>query len=282
MSKGIIYILLAVLAFAIMNAMAKQLSGLHPMQIVFLRAFGTFVFIFPYMLWHRVPVVGENVGMLVARALVGIVSLATFFICLQRIPLASAVSMRYLGPVFGAIMAFYFLKEKINSWQWLSFLISFSGVLVIKGFDLRIDYLSLILILTSALFLGTVFVIIRYLSTREHYLTIINYFMVVSMLLGLCFVNRWRMPVGDEWPAVLGIGVFGLIGQVFMTKAYQLVEASVLAPFKYAGLIYALFIGYFFFKETFTLLPLIGIALIVLGMLLNIYGKRKSISRSSA
>ncbi len=260
-----------------MNAMAKQLSNLHPMQVVFLRALGTFVFIFPYMLWHKVSIIGKNVGMLTARALVGIVSLATFFICLQRIPLASAVSMRYLGPVFGAIMAYYFLKEKINNWQWLSFVISFSGVLVIKGFDLRIDYLSLVLVLTSALFLGTVFVIIRYLSTREHYLTIINYFMVVSMLLGVCFINRWRMPGGDEWPAVIGSGVFGLIGQVFMTKAYQLVEASVLAPFKYAGLIYALIIGYFFFQETFTLMPLLGIGLIVLGMLLNIYGKRQQL-----
>ena len=253
--------------------MAKQLSDLHPMQVVFLRALGTFVFIFPYMLWQRVPIVGQNVGMLVARALIGIVSLATFFICLQRIPLASAVSIRYLGPVFAAVLAYYFLREQINRWQWLSFVISFTGVLVVKGFDLRIDYLSLALILTSALFLGTVFVIIRYLSTREHYLTIINYFMVVSMLLGLCFVSRWRMPEGDEWPAVVGIGIFGLIGQVFMTKAYQITEASVLAPFKYAGLVYALIIGYVFFGESFTLLPMIGMALIIAGMLLSIYGK---------
>lgn len=258
-----------------MNAMAKDLSGLHPMQIVFFRALGTFVFIFPYMLYHRVPVVGKHVGVLIARALVGIVSLATFFICLQRIPLASAVSIRYLGPVFGAVLAFYFLRERINNWQWFSFLISFSGVIVIKGFDLRIDYLSLALILTSAVFLGTVFVLIRYLSTREHYLTIINYFMVFCILLGLCFVSAWRMPAPEQWPAVIGIGIFGLIGQVFMTKAYQITEASVLAPFKYAGLIYALLIGYFFFDESFTLLPMIGIGLIVAGMLLNIYGKRQ-------
>ena len=258
-----------------MNAMAKDLSDLHPMQVVFFRALGTFAFIFPYMLWHRIPIVGTHVGMLIARALVGIVSLATFFICLQRIPLASAVSIRYLGPIFGAVLAFYFLREKINAWQWFSFVISFSGVVVIKGFDLRIDYLSLALILTSALFLGTVFVIIRYLSTREHYLTIINYFMVVSMVLGLAFLKFWRMPNTEEWPAVIGIGIFGLIGQVFMTKAYQLTEASVLAPFKYAGLIYALIIGYAYFGETFTLLPLLGIGLILAGMLLSIYGKRQ-------
>lgn len=259
--------------------MAKDLSAMHPMQIVFFRALGTFVFIFPYMLLYRVPLIGQNVGVLIARSLVGIVSLGTFFVCLQRIPLASAVSLRYLGPIFGAVLAFYFLRERINRWQWFSFLVSFSGVLVIKGFDLRIDYLSLGLALISAFSLGTVFVIIRYLSTREHYLTIINYFMVCSMLVGLFFVGSWRMPLADEMPGVIGIGIFGLIGQVFMTKAYQITEASVLAPFKYAGLIYALILGYFFFGETFTLLPMIGIGLIVAGMLLNIYGKRLNTTR---
>ena len=82
------------------------------------------------------------------------------------------------------------------------------------------------------------------------------------------------MPNTEEWPAVIGIGIFGLIGQVFMTKAYQLTEASVLAPFKYAGLIYALIIGYAYFGETFTLMPLLGIGLILAGMLLSIYGKQ--------
>ena len=88
------------------------------------------------------------------------------------------------------------------------------------------------------------------------------------------------MPVDAEWPAVLSIGVFGLIGQVFMTKAYQIAEASVLAPFKYAGLIYALAFGYFFFEETFSFLPMLGIGLIVAGMLLNLYGKRQQTNAS--
>lgn len=249
---------------------------MHPMQVVFFRAFGTFVFIFPYILYRKIGIIGNNPKLLLARSLVGVVSLSTFFIAIQRIPLGSAVSIRYLGPIFGAVLAYFYLKEKISSWQWLSFVIAFSGVIVIKGFDLRIDYISLGLVLTSAFFLGMVFVLIRFLSDKESYLTIINYFMITCMLAGLCFFNHWRMPLEQEWGAVLGIGVFGLIGQVLMTKAFRYSEASVLAPFKYMELVYALIMGYVFFGETYALLPLLGIILIVIGMVMNIYGKAKA------
>ncbi len=275
MTRGIALILLATFAFAIMNALAKELSTFHPLQVVFFRAFGTFVFIFPYMLYRKVSIVGKHPKMLALRAIVGVVSLATFFMAVQRIPLGSAISIRYLGPIFGAMLAAYFLKEKITLWQWLSFAVGFSGVIVLKGFDLRIDYYSLGLLIISAIFVGMVFVLIRYLSTREHYLTIINYFMVVSISVSLCFMANWRMPVGIEWWSVIGIGLFGLVGQVTMTQAFRTEETSALAPFKYMELVWALFLGFFFFKETYEWLPFLGILLIIAGMLLNVFGKNK-------
>jgi len=277
-TKGITFILLATLSFAIMNVLAKNLSELPAMQVVFFRTFGTFIFIFPYMIYRRVNIIGNHPKYLVLRGIVGVISLSTFFIALQRIPLGSAISIRYLGPIFGAMLAAYFLKEKINWKQWLSFAIAFSGVVVLKGFDIRIDFISLGLLIISALFVGMVFVLIRYLGTREHYLTIINYFMLISIVVSLFFIKSWRMPLAEEWNSVLGIGIFGLIGQVFMTKAFQTEETSVLAPFKYMELVYALIMGFFFFGETYSFLPFLGILLIIIGMVMNVFAKKKSIS----
>ena len=268
--------LIATFAFAIMNTMAKELSSFHPMQVVFFRALGTFVFIFPYMLYRKVNIIGNHPKWLFLRGFVGVISLGTFFMALQSMPLGSAVSIRYLGPIFGTILAFYFLKEKVNGLQWLSFAIAFSGVLVIKGFDIRIDYFSLSLVLISAVFIGMVFVLIRYLSSREHYLTIINYFMVVAILASLLFLTYWRLPVGQEWLPVISIGILGLIGQVFMTQAFQTEETSVLAPFKYMELVWALILGFSFLGETYDWLPFAGIVLIILGMIMNLYGKGKN------
>lgn len=278
MTQGIRYILFATLAFAIMNAMAKELSEFHPLQVVFFRSIGTWIFIFPYMLYHKIPVRGTHVKPLIARGILGVLSLACFFIAVQRIPLGSAISIRYLGPIFGAGLAYYYLKEKVNWIQWLSFAVAFSGVIVLKGFDIRIDFLSLSLLLASAIFVGGVFVLIRYLSNKEHFLTIINYFMMSALLLSVCFVQYWRWPISHEWLPVCGIGMSGLIGQIYMTKAFETEDTSVLAPFKYMELIYAILMGYFLFGESYELLPMIGILLIIGGMLTNVWAKGKVIT----
>ncbi|MEM9261787.1 MAG: DMT family transporter, partial [Bacteroidota bacterium] len=183
-SRGILFILLATLSFSVMNVLAKDLSELHPMQVVFFRTLGTFAFIFPYMLYHGISVIGHQPMWLSLRALVGVISLSTFVLALQTVPLGSAISIRYLGPIFGSGLAWYFLRERIYPGQWLSFLLAFSGVLVLKGFDWRIDAYNLVLLLISAFFVGAVFVLIRFLTAREHFLTIINYFMVFGMVAG--------------------------------------------------------------------------------------------------
>ena len=277
MKKGIVFIMIATLSFAIMNTLAKVLSDFHPMQVVFFRAFGSAIFIWPFMVYRKISFIGNNPKFLFLRGFLGVTSLATFFIVIQRIPLGSAISIRYLGPLFGAALAYYFLREKINIKQILSFAIAFSGVIVLKGFDVRIDNLSLILIIISAVLVGGIFVLLRYLGNKEHFLTIINYFMTMAILCSLFFISEFRLPNSIEWISVVGIGITGLIGQIFMTKAFQLEEASVLAPFKYMELIYALIIGLYWFDETYTVLAFLGIIMILAGMMMNLYFKDKPV-----
>jgi len=117
---------------------------------------------------------------------------------------------------------------------------------------------------------------VRYLGPKEHALTIINYFMVASILGSLFFIEHWRMPIGQEWLWVSAIGVFGLIGQVFMTRAFQLADTNTIAPFKYMELVYALILGLVFLKEEHTSIALIGMTLIIIGMVLNVLIKNRA------
>ena len=103
--------LIAAFAFSWMNLMAKYLQDFHPIQVVFFRAFGTFVFIFPYMIYKKIPVIGKNVFWLSARGFLSFISLVLFFKVVQDIPLGSAVALRYTAPIFSVILAFFFLKE---------------------------------------------------------------------------------------------------------------------------------------------------------------------------
>ncbi len=267
--------LIATFAFAWMNLMAKYLKDFHPMQVVFFRAMGTFVFIFPYMIVKKVPIIGKHVFLLSTRGLLSFVSLAFFFKVVQDIPLGSAVALRYTAPIFSVVLAFFFLKENVKFWQWMSLIIAITGAFVMKGVDFRIDTNSFILIMLSSLFVGAVFVIVRYLGSKEHYLTIINYFMMFSIIGSLFFIHTWRMPIGEEWLWICLIGTLGLAGQVFLTKSFQLAEASTVAPIKYMELVYALIFGFLLFNESYGFWPIVGMLLVVLGMVLNIWIKRK-------
>ncbi|MFC4634870.1 DMT family transporter [Dokdonia ponticola] len=275
MIRGIVYMLIAAFTFAWMNLLAKYLQDFHPLQVVFFRATGTFVFIFPYMLYKKVPVIGTNVFWLSLRGVLSFVSLALFFKVVQDIPLGSAVALRYTAPIFSVILAYFFLKEKVKFWQWICLVLSLVGAFIMKGVDFRIDTLSFVLIMFSSLLVGGVFAIVRYLGSREHYLTIINYFMVFSIVGSLFFIQYWRMPVGNEWWWVCGIGVLGLIGQVFLTRSFQLADTSTVAPIKYMELVYALLFGFFLFGESYSFWPIFGMTLVVLGMLLNVWIKRR-------
>lgn len=266
---------IAAFAFAWMNLLAKYLKDFHPLQVVFFRAIGTFIFIFPYMIVKRVPIIGTNVLWLSMRGILSFTSLALFFLVIQRIPLASTVALRYTAPIFGVVFAYFLLKERVRPWQWGALLISLAGAFLMKGVDLRIDTLSFILIMLSSVLVGGVFTIVRYLGSREHFLTIINYFMVFAIAGSLFFVAHWRMPIGQEWYWVCSIGVLGMIGQLFLTRSFQLAETNIVAPIKYMELVYALLFGFFLFGEAYGVWSIVGMLLLVFGMLFNIWLKRK-------
>lgn len=264
-----------------MNVLAKDLSDLHTMQVVFFRTAGTVVFILPYMLYKKISIIGNNPKLLALRSIIGFISLSAFFWAIQRTPLGPAISIRYLGPIFGSYFAYLFLKEKVSSAQGVSFAIAFSGVIILKGFDLRIDNLSLALLLTSAILVGIVFVLVRYLTSTEHPLTIINYFILFSAIISFFSFPLWTWPAPDQYFSAVTIGIFGLLGQVFMTYAFKLEETSIVAPFKYMELVWVLIISYFIFGEKHSLEAFLGMVLIVAGMLLNVYFKSKHSSKSN-
>lgn len=186
-----------------------------------------------------------------------------------------AVSIRYISPIFGAIFALLLLKENIKHLQWFCFALAFLGVLILKGFDDHINGLGLLLALLSALFTGLVFIIIRKIGNNDHPIVVVNYFMIIAALFGgVLSINEWTNPIGIEWITLLALGVFGYFGQYYMTKAMQIGEVNQIAPLKYIEVIFTMIIGVIWLDETYTMISLLGILLILIGLILNFVVKR--------
>jgi drug/metabolite transporter (DMT)-like permease len=275
-NKAVFYMIFSVIAFAIMNALVKYLSSFDVYQIVFFRSIGTLFFTVPLILKHKIPIHGNHKKLLLIRGVIGVISLTCFFQSLNYLSVGTAVSLRYTSPIFAAIFAALFLKEKIKLIQWLLFLIAFIGVLIIKGFGIDVSTIGLLLIFTSALFLGVTFVIIRKLGDKEHSLVIINYFMVMAFVFGgIMSINNWKNPNLKELLLLLSLGVFGYVGQLYMTKAFQSNETNIIAPLKYLEVVFMIIIGTTWFGEIYNLWTLLGIFLIIVGLIYNLYLKIK-------
>ncbi|MEM6719521.1 MAG: DMT family transporter [Bacteroidota bacterium] len=274
LKQAIQFMIISAIGFAFLNAIVKYLGDFNAYQIVFFRSIGTLFFTVPLLVKNNISMLGNKRFLLLLRGIVGVTSMALFFMSIKYLPIGSAVSLRYISPIFAAVFALFILKEKIKPVQWVFFLIAFSGVVILKGFDTQIDTTGLLLVLASAFFSGLVFIIIRKIGSQDHPIVVVNYFMMIALIAGgLLCIPYWKTPVGWEWLLLLSLGIFGYVGQLYMTKALQLAETNKAAPLKYIEVIFTMLIGLSWFDETYTLWSLLGIILIVIGLTLNTYAK---------
>lgn len=278
LKKAIKYMLFSTLAFACMNVIVKQLININAFQIVFFRSAGSLFFTFGYLYKNKIPILGNNKSLMILRGLVGVTSMSLFFMSIKYLPVGTAVSLRYLAPIFAAAFAIILLKEKVAPLRWLFFIVAFTGVLVLKGFDSQVDSYGLLLVLIASVFSGLVYVVISKIGRGDHPVVIVNYFMVIATIVGgVLSIGNWTNPVGIEWPLLLSLGIVGYVGQVYMTKAFQIASTSHIAPLKYIEVVFTLLLGIFLFGEVYTFWSLLGIAMIIGGLVLNVLyqGKKK-------
>lgn len=268
--------LLATFFFAVMNVFVKLVPHIPAVEVVLFRSLISFVLSFVFLRAQHVSVWGNNKKILLSRGASGAFALILYFYTLQKMPLASAVTIQFLTPIFTSILGIIVVKERVRPLQWLFFLIAFAGVLVIRGFDPRITPRLMVIGVVAAVFAGLAYNFIRKLKQSEHPLVIVFYFPLVTIPVTAIFsIFNWAQPIGWEWGALLMIGIFTQIAQYFMTKAYQAEELSKISSLKYIGIIYALGFGWVFFKETYNLLTFIGMLIVMVGVVLNIYYKHR-------
>ena len=268
---------LSTFAFFLANVFVKQVSHLPAMEVVFFRCFTGCIFCFYGIKKAGASFTGTNRTKLLLRGMFGTMALYFFFVTVQNIPLASAMTIQYLSPIFTTIIAIFLLKEKVKHLQWLFYAIAFAGVLFIERFDARISLTFLAMGIISAFGSGVAYNLVRSLKEKEHPLTVVFQFQFVGMIVGLVFtLFNWKTPFGWDWFYLLLIGMFSQLGQIWLTNALQKEKAASVAIIVYSGLIYGLSVGWIIFGEAQTLESLFGMFLVVFGVVLSIfYSKRR-------
>jgi drug/metabolite transporter (DMT)-like permease len=281
-SKGQSFMLASACFYAVLNLCVKQLSYLPAMELIFFRAAISFLL----CAWgiHRAGVFffGNNRKWLMVRGVAGIIALWLYFSSIQQMPLASAVAIQYTSPIFAALFAVFLLGERMSIWKWVFFLVSMMGVLLIKGFDSRVSYEYLFAGIFSAMMSGIAYNAVRKLNVSEHPLVIILYFPMVALpISGIYSWLNWVNPRGYDWFLVLLMGLATQAGQYCMTRAIQLERLERVTFLNYAGILFALVLGYIFYQEKFDLISGTGIMLVAGGIFLNLAENRKQETKES-
>lgn len=265
----------SIVSFSLMHLCVKAIPTIPVHQIITFRSVFSILICIYTLKKNNIPFWGNNKPLLILRGLVGALSLFCFFYSIQHLPLATAVTISNLIPLFTLGLAAIFLNEKITKLQVLFFLLSFLGVALIKGFDHRISSIDLLIALCAAFFTACAHFSVRKLRDYDHPSVIIFYFPLVTIPLTAPYTAlHWVQPDLFAWAMLILIGLFTHIGQVFLTNAYAKEEVSGVTNIYYIGILLSLFYGWVFFKENYPYMSYVGMALIIIGILLNLFYKK--------
>ncbi|MEO5859286.1 MAG: DMT family transporter [Pyrinomonadaceae bacterium] len=278
LTEGVRAMFISTLAFSLANVIVKQISHIPAMEVVFFRCLFASSFCFIGLYRARADWKGSHRGLLLARGIFGTTALYFFFLTVQNTPLASAMTIQYLSPIFTSVIAILVLREKVRALQWLFYAMAFAGVLLIEQFDPRTSPYYLAIGILSAFCSGVAYNLVRRMRDQEHPLTVVLHFQLVGVVVGFfSLFFTWKMPQGWDWFWLFMIGVLSQLGQIFLTNALQREKAAGVAIINYTGLIYGIFFGVFVFGEQLFPVTLFGMLLVVGGVLLSIaYSAREN------
>lgn len=289
--KAIGFKLISALLFAAMSALVRLLGDVAPVgQMVFFRsAFAILPVVVIYAsrgeLMSAVRT-GRPLGQL-GRGMLSVFGMFTNFSSLTRLPLADATAINFASPLITVALAAVILKEHVRIYRWTAVFVGFAGVIVMLIPHLDISHYVAAGVATTAA-VGSLFAITsavcnagtviqtRRLTQSETTSSIVFYFSLVCAIAGaLTLPFAWYTPTGAELAGLISLGILGGVAHIFLTESYRYAPASVVAPFDYSSMLWALLFGYWVFGELPGALVYLGAAIVAGAGLFVIWRERE-------
>jgi drug/metabolite transporter (DMT)-like permease len=287
---GVLFKLASAFAFSCMGAVVKLVASITPAdqqfpvgQIVFSRSFFALLPVFIWMamvgkLWSAFHT-NNHAGHL-KRGLIGSLGMFFGFAALTILPLTDATAISFTAPLISVVLAAFVLGEVVRLYRWTAVLIGFCGVIVMlwpyisaeaisRQTDTRLALGALFGFLGSAC-AAFAMIEVRKLTSTETTAAIVIYFSLMTTTFGMLTIVAgaidpawaWVTPNPKQALLLVLVGVMGGFGQIFLTESYRRAPASLVAPFDYAGMVFAIGWGYFLFSELPHQLVLIGACIV--------------------
>lgn len=251
--RGIALLVTAELLFATMDTLAKLLGQEMPVAMV---AWGRYAFQFGFMLMffpgrRLLPLLRiRRVRLTFFRGVLLLTATMSFFTAIRYIPLADAVAIGFVAPLFVVALSIPMLGETVGPRRWAAVLIGLIGVVVIvrPGF-VEVHWAYGLMIFMAFIF--AIFVIVTRMLTRTEETNAILFYAALMGTVGtsLLLPFFWQTPTWEQLGWMAAMGAIGGVSQWLMISAYRVATASTLAPFQYVQITFAAFWGYMVFGD---------------------------------
>jgi drug/metabolite transporter (DMT)-like permease len=265
--RGITYKLIAVLCFIAMQSLIKWVSRDVPAgESVFFRSFFALPIIIVWLALRGDLITGLKVTRPMAhvwRGFIGTCSMGATFAGLAYLPLPEVTALNYAMPLLVVIFAAMFLDERVGVFRLGAVVLGMIGVLIIlaprltafEGDTVRtMEAVGAVVVLFGAVCGALAQIFIRKMVQTEEVAAIVFWFSCTSTIMALLTLPfGWVVPSPMQALVLVITGLIGGVGQIFLTSSYRFADASLVAPFDYASMLFAILIGYFIFAEVPTL-----------------------------
>lgn len=288
-----LWILFASFAFSVMSACVKLAAKSYSIsEIVMYRGLVGVVMLAALTGWQGGTLRTSAASAHVSRGLVGVLSLWLWFYAIARLPLATAVTLNYMSPIWTALLlvcAAWWHGRKGVQWPLVAAIgISFAGVtLVLRPAFAAQNWAGGLMALGSGMLAALAYLLVRRLSRQgEPEYRVVFYFSLMNVVAGLVGAAlpggspenaAWH---GHSWTGVallLALGIAGTLGQVALTRAYRAGKTLVVANLQYSGIVFSSAWGILLWGDLLDWHVWLGIAIILAsGCAATFYNQRAS------
>jgi drug/metabolite transporter (DMT)-like permease len=271
----------ATIAFAMMAALIKVSAdrGVNAPELVFYRSLFALPPIFVWIAASRRPGGWRTRRPMahVTRGAIGLTSMFLSFGALTLLPLAEAVTLSFIAPLFAVALSALILGEPVGRHRWAAVAIGLTGVVVVmRPAGTGLSPLGLGLAVAGALSVAAATITIRQIGRTETTQSMVLWFTFICIAAGgatMPVFGQWHD--GTTWALLIAMGMFGGIGQLLMTASLRAASVSAVVPFDYAHLIWAALLGWLIWDTQPRATTWAGAAIIIASGLYTIWREHK-------
>jgi len=266
-TRGIALMIVAIFMFSVMDVLAKTLSDLfETAQIVWARYAGQVALTLILLRQRTLATLKTNhLGLQILRSVLLIAATFSMFTALGLLEIAAATAVLNVHPVLLTLGAAVFLGERLGPARLLGVFAALAGALLVIRPGTDVFSPAALLPLLAGVLYASYALATRLLGRDEPIMTSFLYTALVGAVVAtVVTVPVWRIPNLSEAALFLAIGGAGALGQYLLIRALMITEAGIVAPFGYAGVVFATMWGVLLFNETPDLWTMLGAIVIVL------------------